>query len=66
MCRFIVAALTLLVPSISHAQQAFYSHDNYTQYELLEPSTGTFATTHYVTERRPGSRYLLNQACRQS
>jgi hypothetical protein len=58
---FIFAVLTLLVPSVAHAQQAFYSHDNYTQYELLEPSTGKFAITYYVTERRPGFLYLLNQ-----
>jgi hypothetical protein len=61
MRRFLLAALTLLVPSAAHAQQAFYSHDNYTQYELLEPSSGKFAITYYVTERRPGSLYLLNQ-----
>jgi hypothetical protein len=61
MRRFILAVLTLLVPSAAHAQQGFYSHDNYTQYELLEPSSGSFAITYYVTERRPGSIYLLNQ-----
>jgi hypothetical protein len=61
MRRFMLAVLVLLVPSTSHAQQAFYSHDNYTQYELLAPSSGQFAITYYVTERRPGSLYLLNQ-----
>jgi hypothetical protein len=61
MRRFIFAVLTLLLPSAAPAQQAFYSHDNYTQYELLEPSSGKFAITYFVTERRPGSLYLLNQ-----
>src|SRR5688500_2903952 len=54
-----LAALLVCVPA--HAQQAFYAHDNYTQYELLEPASGKFAITYYVTERRPGSLYLLNQ-----
>lgn len=61
MRRFLFAFLILLVCVPAHAQQAFYSHDNYTQYELLEPASGKFAITYYVTERRPGSLYLLNQ-----
>jgi len=53
--------LALLLVVRVTAQQSFYSHDNYTQYELLEPGSAQFAITYYVTERRPGSLVLLNQ-----
>jgi hypothetical protein len=60
--RLVLAVLALLVlPASSAAQQAFYSHDNYTQYELLDPASHQFAITYYVTERRVGATYLLNQ-----
>ena len=42
-------------------QAQFYAHDNYTQYELLDPGSHQFAITYYVTERRPGATVLLNQ-----
>ncbi|MBA2304231.1 MAG: hypothetical protein H0W08_16590 [Acidobacteria bacterium] len=57
----IAALMVLLAPHAGGAQPAFYSHDNYTQYELLEPGSGQFAITYYLTERRVGSQYVLNQ-----
>jgi hypothetical protein len=54
-------ALVLLASVPSTAQQSFYSHDNYTQYELLEPGSAQFAITYFVTERRAGSVFLINQ-----
>ena len=55
------ALVCLLLPATAVGQQAFYSHDNYTQYELLEPGSSQFAITYYVTERRAGSQHILNQ-----
>jgi hypothetical protein len=55
------ALVSLLLPASALGQQAFYSHDNYTQYELLEPGSSQFAITYYMTERRAGSQYVLNQ-----
>lgn len=57
----LVPAVLLLAPGISSAQPAFTAHDNYTRYELLAPGSGQFAITYYVTERRAGAIYLLNQ-----
>lgn len=60
MRHFAVVAF-LALPAAAGAQQSFYSHDNYTQYELLDPASHQFAITYYVTERRVGATYLLNQ-----
>lgn len=57
-------ALSLLAacaPFPLHAQQAFYSHDNHTEYALLDPASHQFAIVYFVTERTAGARYLLNQ-----
>jgi hypothetical protein len=60
--RYVIGILALFaLPATAAAQQSFYSHDNYTQYELLEPASHQFAITYYVTERRAGATYLLNQ-----
>ena len=53
-------AVVLATASVT-AQQPFYSHDNYTQYELLDPSTNQFAITYFLTERRAGATVVLNQ-----
>jgi len=53
--------LVLTVAAPARAQQSFYSHDNYTQYELLEPGSAQFAITYFLTERRAGSVFVLNQ-----
>jgi hypothetical protein len=53
--------LVLFLSTPARAQQSFYSHDNYTQYELLEPGSAQFAITYFVTERRAGAVFLLNQ-----
>ena len=58
--RLAIAAVTL-AGATAAAQQPFYSHDSYTQYELLDPATHRFAITYYVTERRAGATVLLNQ-----
>ena len=60
MRHFAVAAF-LALPAVAGAQPSFYSHDNYTQYELLDPASHQFAITYWVTERRVGATYLLNQ-----
>ena len=57
----IAFAAALLTPTALAAQASFYAHDNYTQYELLDPASHQFAITYYVTERQPGALYLLNQ-----
>jgi hypothetical protein len=53
--------LMLALAAPAGAQQSFYSHDNYTQYELLEPGSAQFAITYFLTERRAGSVFVLNQ-----
>lgn len=55
----VLAVSTVAVPV--RVQESFYSHDNYTQYELLAPDSHQFAITYYVTERRVGAVHLLNQ-----
>ena len=44
--------LVLALAAPARAQQSFYSHDNYTQYELLEPGSAQFAIT-YFRDRAP-------------
>jgi hypothetical protein len=41
--------------------QPFYSHDNHTEYDLLDPSTHRFAIVYFLTERRVGATVVLNQ-----
>jgi hypothetical protein len=41
--------------------QPYYSHDNHTEYDLLEPSTHAFAIVYFLTERRAGATVVLNQ-----
>ena len=53
--------LVLALAAPARAQQSFYAHDNYTQYELLEPGSAQFAITYFLTERRAGSVFVLNQ-----
>jgi hypothetical protein len=57
---FTILAVLALAP-VAGAQQSFYSHDNYTQYELLDPESHQFAISYWITERRAGATYLLNQ-----
>jgi hypothetical protein len=57
---FTILAVLALAPVVA-AQQSFYSHDNYTQYELLDPESHQFAISYWITERRTGATYLLNQ-----
>jgi hypothetical protein len=42
-------------------QQPFYSHDNHTEYDLLDPATHQFAIVYFLTERRVGATVVLNQ-----
>jgi hypothetical protein len=59
--------LSVLLVSIglapaAHAQgQPFYSHDNHTEYDLLDPATHQFAIVYFLTERRVGATVVLNQ-----
>lgn len=48
-------------PPPLQAQQPFYSHDNHTEYDLLDPASHQFAIIYFVTERTAGSTVLLNQ-----
>ena len=41
--------------------QPYYAHDNHTEYDLLEPSSHSFAIVYFLTERRPGATVVLNQ-----
>ena len=41
--------------------QPYYSHDNHTEYDLLEPSSHSFAIVYFLTERRAGATVVLNQ-----
>ena len=48
-------------PRRSAQGQPYYSHDNHTEYDLLDPSTHSFAIVYFLTERRPGATVVLNQ-----
>jgi hypothetical protein len=41
--------------------QPFYSHDNHTEYDLLDPATHQFAIVYFLTERRAGATVVTNQ-----
>lgn len=57
--RHVLLVLAVLAtPGILRAQ--FYSNDTYTEYSMLEPGSGKFRIVYYVTERTPGSKYLVN------
>lgn len=55
------AVFTAILARPAGAQQAFYSHDNHTEYILLDPASHQFAIVYFVTERTPGAAILLNQ-----
>jgi len=57
-----VLLLSAAVAAPAAAQgQPYYSHDNHTEYDLLEPSSHAFAIVYFLTERRPGATVVLNQ-----
>jgi hypothetical protein len=59
-----VAVLALAFPIASvfgQGQQPYYSHDNHTEYDLLDPASHQFAIVYYLTERRVGATVVLNQ-----
>jgi hypothetical protein len=64
--RLIRCCVILLIAVASAAQamaqgQPFYSHDNHTEYDLLDPATHQFAIVYFLTERRVGATVVLNQ-----
>jgi hypothetical protein len=54
---FVTAAWTV-VPTAASAQNA--SEDEYTRYELLDPSTASFRIIYDVTASSPGARFYFN------
>ena len=58
---FLAVALGLVVGPAAAQGQPYYSHDNHTEYDLLEPSSHSFAIVYFLTERRPGATVVLNQ-----
>jgi hypothetical protein len=62
--RLFVGLLLLSIASVSPAAaqgQPFYSHDNHTEYDLLDPASHQFAIVYFLTERRVGATVVLNQ-----
>jgi hypothetical protein len=62
--RFVVVLLLSVastVPPAAAQGQPFYSHDNHTEYDLLDPATHQFAIVYFLTERRVGATVVLNQ-----
>ena len=55
--RFLPLLLVGIVSTVTPAAgqgQPFYSHDNHTEYDLLDPATHQFAIVYFLTERRVG------------
>ena len=62
--RFLPLLLVGIVSTVTPAAgqgQPFYSHDNHTEYDLLDPATHQFAIVYFLTERRVGATVVLNQ-----
>jgi hypothetical protein len=62
--RSVLLVLACIVSTATLAPgqgQPFYSHDNHTEYDLLDPSTHQFAIVYFLTERRVGATVVLNQ-----
>jgi len=56
----LLLSVALAAPATAQGQP-YYSHDNHTEYDLLEPSSHAFAIVYFLTERRPGATVVLNQ-----
>jgi hypothetical protein len=56
--------LLLLLPTVALAQNR--AEDDYTRYELLDPSTSSFKIVYDVTAITPGARYYFNSIRRGS
>ncbi len=58
---FLLVLTAIGVRPSSAQGQPYYSHDNHTEYDLLEPTSHSFAIVYFLTERRPGATVVLNQ-----
>jgi hypothetical protein len=58
---FLLLVIISSAPLAAAQNQPFYSHDNHTEYDLLDPSTHQFAIVYFLTERRVGATVVLNQ-----
>ncbi len=57
----VLACIVSTATLVAGQGQPFYSHDNHTEYDLLDPSTHQFAIVYFLTERRVGATVVLNQ-----
>ena len=57
----VALAIAAAVSPAAAQGNPFYSHDNHTEYDLLEPGTHQFAIVYFLTERRVGATVVLNQ-----
>jgi hypothetical protein len=57
----LVAAVAIAAATISAQQSPFNSHDDYTEYQLLEPDTHQFHIVYYLGQRQIGAATVLNQ-----
>lgn len=54
-------ALAIGAGSVLAQQSPFNSHDDYTEYQLLDPSSHQFHIVYYLNQRQAGATTLLNQ-----
>lgn len=50
-----------LAAGLAAQQSPFNAHDDYTEYNLLDPASHQFHIVYFLNQRRPGATSLLNQ-----
>jgi hypothetical protein len=55
------AGVALAAPIVGAQQSPFNAHDDYTEYQLLDPATHQFHIVYYLGQRQAGATTVLNQ-----
>src|SRR4051812_36132392 len=58
---FLLVLTAIGVGAAAAQGQPYYSHDNHTEYDLLEPSSHSLAIAYFLTQRRPAAPVVRTQ-----